>query len=250
VPETETSAAYPNEPDIDGNAAMADPVRRMLYAYLGRRPRSASREEVARETGLAHHIVKFNLDRMVAEGLLDAEYRRPAGRGGPGAGRPAKLYRRSSREFSVSVPARRYELAARVLANAIRRTQESDIRIDDAVRVTAADAGYTLGRAAADRAGDGADGVVIRAAIREVLDEQGFATRDEEAPGGGIVVRFGNCPFAGLLRDCSNLICGMSHDLVTGLLDAAETSALRADSAVPAPGDCCISLSVVGDACT
>ena len=244
MPEQEVPIAFPTDRDIAGIAALADPVRAMLYAYLGRRPRSASREEVAKETGLAHHIVKFNLDRMVAEGLLSVEYRRPAGRSGPGAGRPAKLYRRSEREFSVSVPARRYELAAGVLANAIRHSQESGTGIDEAVQITASDAGYTLGRTAAERAGEDAGPVEIRATILDVLNEYGYATRHDEVPEGGTVVRFGNCPFAGLLRDCAGLICKMSHDLVTGMLEATEVSGYGARMAVPAPGDCCVSLQV------
>lgn len=42
---------------------------------------------------------------------------------GPGAGRPAKLYRRSEREVGVSVPARQYELAGQLLADGV---EESD----------------------------------------------------------------------------------------------------------------------------
>src|SRR6185295_16599423 len=38
---------------------------------------------------------------------------------GPGAGRPAKMYARSDREFAVTVPPREYELAARLLVQAV-----------------------------------------------------------------------------------------------------------------------------------
>lgn len=54
---------------------------------------------------------------MAAAGV--AIYRRPSGKMGPGAGRPRKYYRRSSREISVSLPQWQYDLAARVLAQAI-----------------------------------------------------------------------------------------------------------------------------------
>ena len=51
--------------------------------------------------------------------MLTASYQRPPGRSGPGAGRPAKLYIRSDREFAVTVPRREYELAARLLVQAV-----------------------------------------------------------------------------------------------------------------------------------
>ena len=39
-------------------------------------------------------------------------FQRLTGRSGPGAGRTAKLYRRSDTEIGVSLPERRYDLAA------------------------------------------------------------------------------------------------------------------------------------------
>ena len=61
----------------------------------------------------------LRLDRLVDEGLLEVGFRRLSGRTGPGAGRPSKLYRRSSRQLSVSLPERRYDLAGSLLATAI-----------------------------------------------------------------------------------------------------------------------------------
>ena len=69
--------------------------------------------------------MKFHLDKLVNDGLLAVEYARPPGRRGPGAGRPAKLYSRSSRELAVSLPQRDYELAGRLLANAVTTTARS-----------------------------------------------------------------------------------------------------------------------------
>lgn len=101
-------------------AALAEPARRDLYRYVAGQDRPVSREQASAATGLPHHAVKFHLDRLVEVGLLDVEYRRLTGRRSPGAGRPAKLYRRATRDLSVSVPERRYELAAWILADAVR----------------------------------------------------------------------------------------------------------------------------------
>jgi predicted ArsR family transcriptional regulator len=231
-----TSDPVAGEADLAGIAALADPVRRALHWYVSRQCDYVTREEVAAATGLAHHVVKANLDRLVAEGLLEADHRRPPGRTGPGAGRPAKVYRRSEREFTVSVPARRYELAAGILANAVRRSMAEDKPVGDAVLETAAEAGRALGRTAAARgAGSPAD---LQAAVREVLDEQGYATRAEAG-----TLQFGNCPFAGLIRDCAHLVCTMNLRLVAGVVEASGSAALSAHIGYPAPGDCCVSLA-------
>ena len=66
-------------------------------------------------------LAAFHLDRLVEAGLLETEFRRRSGRTGPGAGRPAKLYRRAARDFSVSLPAREYERAADLMATALQR---------------------------------------------------------------------------------------------------------------------------------
>jgi hypothetical protein len=81
--------------------------------------RGTSPDEAARAARISRSLAGFHLDRLVEQGLLETSFRRLSGRTGPGAGRPAKLYRRSSRQVEVSLPHREYELAARILATAV-----------------------------------------------------------------------------------------------------------------------------------
>jgi len=104
---------------IAGVAILADPVRRSLYHYVVGRHADVGRDEAARAVQVSRALAAFHLDKLVGAGLLETSYRRLTKRRGPGAGRPAKLYRRSSRQFSVSLPQRNYELCARVLADAL-----------------------------------------------------------------------------------------------------------------------------------
>src|SRR6476661_2902690 len=104
---------------VAGVAVLAEPLRLDLYRYVVAQPEPVSREQAAEGVGVPRHTAKFHLDRLVEEGLLDTEFQRLSGRRGPGAGRPAKLYRRSGRELSVTLPARRYDLAGQLLAQAI-----------------------------------------------------------------------------------------------------------------------------------
>src|SRR5579885_112901 len=115
-------------------AALGDEVRRRLYRFVVDAGRAVGRDEAATGVGVAHHTAKFHLDKLVDEGLLDVEFRRLGDRRGPGAGRPAKLYRRSAIELAVSVPERRYDVAGTVLAGAVSRAQSTGVPLERAVR--------------------------------------------------------------------------------------------------------------------
>ena len=86
--------------------------------------------------GVPRSVAAFHLDRLVADGLLTTEYRRLSGRQGPGAGRPAKLYRRAEGEVSVSLPDRRYDLAARLLAGAVDEATRTGTPVAEALTRT------------------------------------------------------------------------------------------------------------------
>ena len=91
-------------------------MRARLYDYVARSGQPVGKDAAAQALGVGRSLAAYHLDKLVELGLLSASYQRPAGRRGPGAGRPAKVYARSGEEFAVSVPRRDYELAARLLA--------------------------------------------------------------------------------------------------------------------------------------
>ena len=101
---------------------LADPVRRALYRFVAAQRGPVSRDQAADGVEVPRHTAKHHLDRLVDEGLLVTEFRRLTGRTGPGAGRPAKLYRRADTELEVSLPERHYDLAGEVLADAVERS--------------------------------------------------------------------------------------------------------------------------------
>ena len=138
---------------VAGVAVLGDPVRRALYRYVVAQPGPVNRDEAAAGVGVPRHVAKFHLDKLEQDGLLDIEFSRPPGRGGPGAGRPAKLYRRSSRELAVSLPERRYDLAGRVMARAITDAERDGLPIADTLHAAARDTGRSLGQEARQQAG-------------------------------------------------------------------------------------------------
>src|SRR5688572_9227641 len=109
-------------------SALDDPTRRRAYDYVVAESRRVARDEVAEALGIGRTLAAYHLDRLADGGLLEVAYERRTGRAGPGAGRPAKVYERSAREVTVSVPPRDYGLAARLLAHAAAHDAHGDTR--------------------------------------------------------------------------------------------------------------------------
>lgn len=218
------------ESQISAVAALDEPTRRQLYDYVAHQPEPVSRDEAAAALKLPRTTAAFHLDRLVDEKLLDVVYQRRTGRTGPGAGRPAKLYRRSDQHIAVSLPQRRYELAGRLLSGALEhaeRSGESPLAILDQ---RAYELGRQLGEAAP--AGDGAG----RDATLEVLETHGFEPRTD-----GDRITLANCPFHALAQEYTDLVCGMNLSLLDGVLDGLGTTGLTA-RLDPAPPFCCVRL--------
>src|SRR5512139_1666519 len=106
---------------IDAVAALGEPTRHALYDLVAGSAEPVGRDDAVTALGISRELAAFHLDRLVEAGLLETEYRRRSGRTGPGAGRPAKLYRRAGHEIEVSLPPRRYDRAAALMATALRR---------------------------------------------------------------------------------------------------------------------------------
>ena len=229
-----SSAAF--DAQITGIAALGDPLRRALYRYVVAQAGPVNRDEAAEGVGVARHVAKFHLDKLVDDGLLAVEYARPPGRRGPGAGRPAKLYRRSPRELAVSLPQRDYELAGRLLAKAVTEAERDGTSIGDALRTVARRAGRALGDEARSSVGPRPTESALRDAAIGVLIDCGYEPRRD-----GADVTLVNCPFHALAEDYTDLVCGMNLQLLSGLVDGLEDAHLEA-RLEPTPGLCCVRL--------
>ena len=219
---------------ISAVAALNDPVRRALYTYILEKSETVGREEAAQAVGITRELAAFHLDRLLEEGLLEVEYRRISGRSGPGAGRPAKLYRPSGREVQVTFPERRYDLAANLLAQAIEAPGDDPARALDKV---ARQFGESLGAQARRHLGRRPSASRLLDTACEVLREQGFEPIRTD-----VGIRLRNCPFDTLAKDHTQLVCGMNFALAEGLLVGLEAEGIdvRLD---PQPGTCCVALA-------
>jgi len=129
-----TDREPPTQPDrLGAIGALSEPTRRALYEHVAATGDWVSRDQAADAVGLERGTAAHHLDRLAADGLLDVDYQRLSGRRGPGAGRPAKLYRRSRRQFEVSLPPRDYELAGHLLARAADKSRSESVDITSAL---------------------------------------------------------------------------------------------------------------------
>ena len=227
---------------VAGIAALADPIRRDLYLYVSAERGPVSRDEAAAALGVARHTVRFHLDKLVDEGLLDTDFRRLSERRGPGAGRPTKLYKRSRRQLSLTLPERRYDLAGQLLASAIDTLTGDTPAVADTVNAAAAAWGRTVGERARAAAGPRPRRGRLIDATCDTLTEHGYEPRRD-----GATITLSNCPFDALAKEHVRLICGMNLAIMRAVTEQVSQSRLAA-RLEPGPDRCCVILAAGGSA--
>jgi predicted ArsR family transcriptional regulator len=203
--------------------SLGDATRRAAYDYVSAQAQPVGRDEVAGALGIGRTLAAYHLDKLAETGLLSVSYARRSGRRGPGAGRPAKLYERTEREVSLSLPPRDYGLAAQLLAHAAATDPHGATR--EALRAAA----ESLGREIAAAAPDPPE-------LLRLLRERGYEPYEAE-PG---VVRLRNCPFHAVAQAHPEVVCDMNLSLLDALV--AGLGSERRAVLDPAPGRCCVAI--------
>lgn len=202
--------------DLEAVASLTEPIRRALYDLVAGSADPVSRDEAAEAVSVSRQVAAYHLDRLADDGLVEVEFRRLTGRTGPGAGRPSKLYRRSELTHEVSVPPRRYELAARILLEAAREGHLDTGTLAEVANRTGRDIGQT--------------------GLETALTGTGYEPVTEDGE-----TRFRNCPFHVLRDRDRETTCGLNLALVEGMVEGSGSDV----EAVLAPEDgyCCVRLS-------
>lgn len=197
-------------------ASLTDASRRALYDYVRRQDHPVAREEAAEATAMSRGLAAFHLDKLVDAGLLSARYEAPADQP-RGRGRAPKVYEPTGDGLAVTVPERRYELIADILAEAV-------------------DAGAPPADIAHRRGRD------LGTALRPTTDVVAILTGLGFEPGlEGDVTLLHNCPFHALAARHTALVCGLNHSFITGLVAGLGANAVDPHLA-PRPGACCVQL--------
>jgi len=196
-----------------------DPVRRAAYLAVRTAGRALTRAEVADEVGISVRLAAFHLEKLLSEGFLEATYE-----GSVGVGHPAKRYLPTGLELEVSIPPRRYDLAAEILADVL----EAD-SLDpplESLAATAAEYGRQIGRQARARKGG--------SRVLTALNVIGY---EPATSGDDVVLR--NCPFRHVAQARPDIICQMNLAFVAGVLAGTQSRSLHAVLS-PSTGRCCV----------
>ncbi len=221
------------EDPIEAVAALAEPTRRRLYDLVVASGKAVGRDDAVAALGISRELAAFHLDRLVEAGLLETEYRRLSGRTGPGAGRPAKLYRRAAHEVEISLPARRYDRAADLMATALARLAGASG--SEALADVARERGTAVGIEARRLLGRRRGSLRSLTGLVDVLRGAGYEPQIESD--GTVWLR--NCPYKVLVADHRDLTCGMNLTWAEGVVTGLGVQDVTVELA-PEPGRCCV----------
>lgn len=237
---TDPSLPEPTADDPVGTVAvLADEQRRRMYAFTRRARRPVTREEAAAVAGISVKLAAFHLDKLVAAGLLRTRYESPGGT--RKVGRKPKVYEPTATDIRVSIPERRPDVIAEILLDAVLTARPDEDAGTAALRV-ARERGEESGAAERARLRPGRLGPERSVTAGEsLLDRFGFEP-DRQAP---TRLRLLNCPFHPLTARAPELVCGMNHAFIGGLLSGLEATGVEAVLA-PRPGQCCVELRESG----
>ena len=191
-----------------------------------------SRDEAAAALGVGRPVAAFHLDKLVEAGVVEIRFERLTGRSGPGAGRPAKLYRPRQVDLAASVPERHYDLAGSLLAAAVADATESGKPVVDCLAAVAHATGRQIGTEAREAGDD-------QGSVLDALRHHGYEPRADA--GGDIVLA--NCPFHRLAEEHRSLVCAMNLDFLAGLLEGVSPAGGLSPRLQPEPGYCCVRIA-------
>lgn len=222
----------PDRPSIAAVAALDDDGRRALYGFVRDARRPVNREEAAAAVGISRKLAAFHLDKLVAVGLLQARYE-----SGGRIGRAPKVYEPSDVDVSVCVPARRPDLLAEILMDAVLGARSAE-RPDRAARRVARAHGKRLGDLERERVRPGRLGAERALVLAGAVCEQ-YGFEPSREPTGAVRLR--NCPFHPLAARAPELVCGVNREFLSGLLAGLDARGVEA-VLKPRPGECCVEL--------
>jgi predicted ArsR family transcriptional regulator len=223
---------------IEAVGALEDDVRRDLYLFVRDAGRPVTRDEAAAGAGVSIRLAGFHLDKLVDRGLLRAHYARKPGRSGPGAGRTSKFYELSGTEVSVSLPSRSYDLIGEILVSALAVEAAGRSPTRTAFEV-AARKGAAMGQELRGSRTPPSRSRALAVAA-DALRELGFEPYRPGRPRDG-AMELRNCPFHRLARQHPDLVCGINHAFIGGLVEGLGSATVHA-SLEPTPGQCCVKL--------
>lgn len=194
----------------DLTSALGDPTRRAIYIAVRESAEPLTTSKVAGLFEIHPNVARHHLERLADDGFLEVSRLTPTG---PGAGRPAKAYRATSKEVTVHFAPRRFEMLTEMLFEVL-----DEVAPDD-VAAVAERVGRAYGRKLAAEIG-GPDQPGYDDAIRAVASAMtglGFSV-DPDVEGHRLLTS--HCPFGETAINHPEVICSLDRGIVAGLFGA------------------------------
>jgi predicted ArsR family transcriptional regulator len=196
---------------LDRLAAAGDPQLRRILLYARGRREPFTADEAASELGVHRNVARSRLERLTEAGFLAVTRERRGTRRGPGAGRPAKVYRVAPELEAVEFPDRRLaELIGLLVEKLPARGRER------ALREAGEDFGRSLSAAMKlKRAGE------VRVGLERVCDglgSIGFQASLQSVRGETATLTSPTCPLRPLVARHPDAR-GIDHGMWAGLLE-------------------------------
>jgi predicted ArsR family transcriptional regulator len=196
---------------LDRLAAAGDPQLRRILVYARGRRDPFTAAGAAADLGVHRNVARARLDRLVEAGFLDVALERRGGRRGPGAGRPAKVYRVAPELEGVEFPDRRLaELITLLVEKVPARGRPKALR----------EAGEEFGRRLATAAGltPSRDPGAGLERVADALGSLGFQVSVVRHEGGRAELASPTCPLRPLVVKCPDA-AGIDEGMWAGLVE-------------------------------
>ncbi|MBV9921255.1 MAG: transcriptional regulator [Pseudonocardia sp.] len=225
-------------------AVLDDELRRGMYYFIRAARRPVTRDEAATSVGISRKLAAFHLEKLVDAGVLTVADQPVTGL--RRVGRAPKVYQPVETDIRISIPPRQHDLLAEILLSAVLAddAQHSDEgrqheRAGGAALRVATERGHRIGRAEQQRLRPGRLGVERALTLTTaLLNRHGFEPV-REANG---CVRLHSCPFHPLAATARELVCGINHRFLAGVLDGLGAAPAVCAVLDPAAGRCCVEL--------
>lgn len=228
------------DPWIRAIAVLDDDLRRGMYTFIRAARRPVTRDEAAEAVGISRKLAAFHLDKLVDAGVLRADYEPVTGI--RKVGRAPKVYQPVDADIRVSIPPRQHQLLADILLDAVlaeqaKDTAEGEPARDVALRL-ARRRGKDIGAAEREHARPGRLGAERALTMTSaLLQRHGF----EPDRTSSRCVRLSTCPFHPLADRAREMVCGINHAFLAGILDGLDARSVHA-VLDPRAGECCVEL--------
>jgi predicted ArsR family transcriptional regulator len=227
---------------LDRLAAAGDPQLRRVLLYARGRRDPFTADDVTVVLGVHRNVARSRLDRLAAAGFLTVTLERLGGQRGPGAGRPAKVYRVAPELEGVEFPDRRLAELIGLLVGKIPARGRAR-----ALREAGEDFGRSLGARASLKTSSDVPAGLER--VCDALGWLGFHASVQSVAGDQAILESATCPLRPLVLtrpDANEIDHGMWAGLVERGIRGVSAEGVKCETPRCLSGDasCSILLSL------